>query len=216
MAKSADEKIGGEGNGEAVASPLSPPAPSLDEMIDAASVEPAGRDSATALDDLELKISGQRVASPPDASDTHTASASEAPRRGRPKGSRNTGTRRKAEIIAELESVRGELETLRARANGSSLADLAASIELASFLAFGAVAEVRGPHWAITEPDAKALGRSWSVALAPHAEQLARNLPWCVAIGELGKIVYSRVREDRRLVALYGVRQGETERDGGV
>ncbi len=179
--------------------------PSVDAMIsEAVSSSNGAHGNATALDDLQIRLVGDGV---PNGNDT-VRIEDQPRRRGRPRGSAPTeprpAARKKAELQSDLEKAQSELAAERARNDQSKIAELAKSIELASYLIFGVAAQSRGPHWGITKPEAEDIGKTGAVALAPYATQLTQHLPWAVFAGTIGKVIYSRVQKDRELLETYG------------
>lgn len=178
--------------------------PSVNEMI-AASVSEPERGGATTLDDLHIKIVGEQRDVGADIQITEPGKR-RAP--GRPRNAETpaekTPAKRKAELVSDVARLESELAAERARHDAGSLSELSKSIELASYLLFGIVAETRGPHWAMPEAEAKQIGEAGSVAFAPYAAQMAQKLPWAVFVGVLGKAVYTRVQIDKQLVGRLG------------
>jgi hypothetical protein len=174
--------------------------PSVAEMISDSVATPEGNSGGTSLDDLHLEFSDARK--PPTETVPPKEGAPNAPRRGRPVSGapkERAIPKRKAEIVSELESVRAELAAERARHDTGSIQQLATSIEMASHLCFGFAAQMRGPHWAINQEEAKSIGDSGAVALAPYADKIATQLPWMVFCATIAKVAYSRVLIDHTL-----------------
>lgn len=186
---------------------------SIDDMVNASTASGTRHDGETSLDDYSIKITGVNASAEPD--DDEIVIEETAPRRrGRPAGSttKKEPAKRKSEVVADNERLQAELAALRSRTDTDKISELAKSIEMATYLAFGWAGEIRGPHWGIQESEAKDIGASGAVAMAPHADWINEKLPWFVFAGTLGKALFDRVKEDRRLVKLYGEAGTSVER----
>lgn len=192
--------------------------PSIAQMIGESVAKPESNSGTTSLDDLHIEFSGPKKNARGEVIDPYLGESQEENARHNPLGARKRGrpsnasrgiaadspkpqAKRKAELIGEVEQLRAELAAERARHDSGAVAQLATSIEMASHLCFGFAAEARGAHWAITEPEAKSIGKTGAVALAPYAEKMSAQLPWVVFAASIMKVVYTRVQIDRAMVA---------------
>lgn len=193
----ADSNVTGDNAGDVV--------PSVDDMITGAISEGGTHNGKHSLDTLHFHIEGMEPQQPqPVREQTPQITYGDTPRkRGRPRGSVNApaeprpATRKKAELATELESVKSELAAERARNAAGRVDSLAQTMELCFVLAFGAVAESRGPHWKMEGTEAKACGKSGAHALAPYLEEHAQHAPWLLFAATLGGCIGKRVMIDR-------------------
>lgn len=193
---------------------VAPVAPSLDSLISGVLSDDIHAGGNDALDNLTIRISGPKIDGSR-VSDNGTAAQSsdgQPRKRGRPAGggvrqsdSGKPSRKSKAEIETELARVTAELATERARSDSAAVSELAQQVEMMCFLAFGAIAQKRGAHWGMSKEEAKNIGSTGALALAPHAEHIRKYSPWSMFAACVGGAVYSRIQEDKRLIELHGL-----------
>jgi hypothetical protein len=201
-------------------------APSIAELI-AGSSGPVENDGATSLDDLrdELRepIAGEQLTLP--VVHRRRQHGRTGRKRGRPRKEIPTppadpappsepapellGNSKvtKAELAQQLAIAESRVQELdaqllmeRARTDVEKVNDLDNLVQMAAIFAYGQIAEVRGPHWALDEAGAEKIGHPTAKALAPYAARLNVAIPWVAAVLAIADVTWARVKIDKQLV----------------
>lgn len=104
---------------------------------------------------------------------------------------------RKDELEQELDRMRSELGTLKARSNTDAVDSLSATIAMGVGVLGSMMASSRGSHWVFADSETKPIGDAWAVVVAPYADKLGKYLPLAIALGVSWKALKPRLDTDK-------------------
>ena len=105
----------------------------------------------------------------------------------------------KAELALRVEELERDNARLLAVADTGAVDRLSTSFQVLAKLLFSLPAASRGPHWPLTEAEAKNIGDASAHAAAPYAEQIEKELPWIAPVIAIGTAFGSRLMQDAEI-----------------